>query len=270
MIVNGANPSSARNYSINNQATASSLNRLSSGNRINSAGDDAAGLAISERMRGQIGGISKAMQNAQAGVSLAQTAEGALDGSAGILLRMRELATQASNGTYSADDRALLGREFEQLKGSLDQIAESTHYNNTNLLDGSLAEGGLRLQVGTNGTGDDRIDVSIGDMSTQALGLSEINLEDPNAALEAIDSAINTVSQTRGDIGAVQDRLESTITNLSVAEYNITASESNIRDLDMAKEVLNRTQRQILAEASQASQVHQMNLMRQNAAHLLK
>lgn len=270
MVINGTNPSSARGFSVNNQAAAASVSKLSSGRRINAAGDDAAGLAISEKMRGQIGGISKAMQNAQAGVSLAQTAEGGLSGSADILQRMRELATQASNGTYSQDDRALLNREFEQLKGSLDQIAESTHYNNTNLLDGSLAEGGTRFQVGTNSTDDDRIGISIGDMSSQALGLSEINLEDPGAALEAIDSAINTVSQTRGDIGAVQGRLESAITNLSVAEYNITASESNIRDLDMAKEVLNRTQKQILAEAAQATQAHQMNLMRQNAAHLLK
>ena len=270
MVINGANPSSARNFSVNNQAAASSLNKLSSGSRINSAGDDAAGLAISENMRGQIGGISKALQNAQAGVSLAQTAEGGLSTSADILTRMRELATQASNGTYSREDRALLNREFEQLKGSLDQISESTRYNNTNLLDGSLAEGGMKFQVGANGTGDDRIDISIGDMSSEALDLSEINLEDPDGALEAIDGAINTVSRTRGDIAAVQDRLESSITNLAVAEYNITASESNIRDLDMAKEVLNRTQRQILAEAGQAAQVHQMNLMRQNAAHLLK
>ncbi len=272
MIVNN-DPSSVRNFRINNAATAASLNRLSSGRRINSAGDDAAGLAISEKMRGQMGGISKAMQNAQAGVSLVQTAEGGLSNSADILGRMRELAVQASDGTYSPEDRALLNREFGELMGSLDQVAESTHYNNVNLLDGSLSDGSMTFQVGANGAADERLGVSIGDMSSEALGLSEINInsvEGAAEALTAIDNAVNTVSETRGDLGATQNRLESTITNLAVAEYNITASESNIADLDMAKEILNRTSKMILAEASQASMAHQMNFMRQNAAYLLK
>lgn len=273
MTVNN-NPSINRGYSINTKAVAASTGRLSSGLRIGSAGDDAAGLAISEKMRGQMGGISKAMQNAQAGVSLAQTADGGLSVSSGILNRMRELAVQASDGTYSDGDRANLSREFDQLKGSLDQIAQSTHYNEINLTDGSLqGEGAMVFQVSANGNPGEALSLSIGDMSSEALGLNDINIGSASSAMEAIsalDSAVNTVTGARGNIGAMQNRLESAFTNLSVAEYNITASESNIRDLDMAKEVLNRTQKQILAEAGAAAQAHQMTYMRQNIAYLLR
>jgi flagellin len=187
---------------------------------------------------------------------------------------MRELAVQASDGTYSAEDRALIGREFEQLKGSLDQIAESTHYNEINLTDGSLSgEGAMNFQVSANGNTGEQLALSIGNMSAEALGLKEVNINSAASSMEAVsalDSAANTVSATRGDIGATQNRLESTITNLAVAEYNITASESNIRDLDMAKEILNRTQKQIMAEAGTATQAPQMNFMRENVAYLLR
>lgn len=265
---------SFRGISVNQANTSASLKKLGSAQKINSAADDAAGLAISEKMRGQISGISQASQNAQNGVSIVQTADGGLSGSADILTRMRELAVQASNGTLSDGDRALLNKEFGELKEGLNQIASSTSYNGTKLLDGSLSgENAMTIQVGANGTQDSSIKFGVNDMSAAGLGLDEMDIasaDGASKALEAIDSAASSVSDTRGDLGAVQNRLESEITNLAVAENNITASESRIRDLDMAKEVLKLTQKNIQDQAATAAKAHGMDLMRKNAAALLR
>ena len=262
---------SYRNLSANQTSVANGLERLSSGYRINSAADDAAGLAISEGMRSLTGGLERASQNAQNGVSLIQTAEGGLGGTQDALARMRELAVQASNGTMSDTDRQMLNREFNQLRESIDGIAADTNYNGINLLDGSQSDG-LRLQIGAQGGADQRMSVAIGDMGSDALGLRELDistLEGANAALEAIDAASDMVSSTRGDLGAAQNRLESTISNLEAARFNTTASEATIRDLDMAREAMNQSTRNILSEASNAVQAQSMNLMRQNAMALL-
>ncbi|MCL2033281.1 MAG: flagellin [Oscillospiraceae bacterium] len=262
---------SYRNLSANQTSVANGLERLSSGYRINSAADDAAGLAISEGMRSLTGGLERASQNAQNGVSLIQTAEGGLSGTQDALTRMRELAVQASNGTMSDTDRAMLNREFGELRESISGIAESTNYNGINLLDGTQSDG-LTLQIGAQGGADQRMQVAIGDMGADALGLSDLDISTAagaNAALEAIDAASEIVSSTRGDLGATQNRLESTISNLEAARFNTTASEATIRDLDMAREAMNQSTRHILSESSNAVQAQSMNLMRQNAMALL-
>lgn len=245
-------------YNTSLASLSGSLKKMSSGSRINSAADDAAGLAISVSMRGQISGLNKATQNAQNSVSQIQTAEGGLSSSSDILTRMKELATQASNGTYSSEDRAALNSEFEQLKGELDNIAGTTNYNGANLLDGSRKNGS---------TG-----VRIGDMSSEALGLKDINLssvDSANTALSAIDAASEYVSSTRGDLGAVQNSLESTVNTLYTSMYNTAASESSISDLDMAKESINLMTQKIMAQAGISMQAQTMSLMRQNALALL-
>lgn len=262
-----------RAYGINSSNAASSLGKLASGYKINSAADNAAGLAVSEKLRGLTTGLSTAETNAQNGVSVIQTAEGALSSSADTLTRMKELATQASNGTYSDSDRAALNKEFTQLKESLNQVSSSTNYNGQKLLDGSLADKGMTLQVGAQGSKDSQVNFKIGDMSAAGLGLdNNINISSMDGAsnaLKAIDSAINSVSSTRGDLGATQNGLNSTINNLSETRINAVKSESNIRDLDMAEEIMNFTRQSIMSQASTAMMAQTMNLMRQNMMSLL-
>lgn len=271
-----ANYSNAYRYLYVNRSQATqSLNKLSSGYRINSAADNAAGLAVSEKMRGQIGGLSKASQNAQNAVSLVQTAEGGLDSSSSILTRMKELAVQSANGTYTDADRAQINKEMTSLKSELDHISGSINYNGIKLLDGSLggnASDGITFQVGANGSADQRIGVSIGNMSASALGLGDLDIstvEGANKALEAIDSAVDSVSGQRSVLGATQNRLEHTINNLDVSTENLTKSESRIRDVDMALEIMNYTQRNLMTQASQAMLAQGMNLSRQNMLSML-
>lgn len=253
-------------------SAANSLQKLASGSKINSAADDAAGLAISEQMNSVMEGLTKASQNAQNGISLVQTADGALSGSSDILSRMKELATQAANGTYTDSDRAALSSEFNQLKESLNQIASGTNYNGTNLLDGSIdGDNALTLQVGSNA--GQTASVSVGNMSAEGLGIADLDigsLSGASSAIEALGNALNSVSSTRGDLGAVQNRLESTVTSLETGRENIAASASTIRDLDMAKEASNLVQKRIQQEATNSMAAQSMNLMRQNAAALLK
>lgn len=227
--------------------------RLSSGQRINSAKDDAAGLAISDRMNSQLRGMNQAIRNANDGISLAQTAEGALSESSGMLQRMRELAVQASNGSYNDQDRQALNDEFSQLQSELDRIAGETAFNGQNVLDGSFE--GAEFQVGANG--GETIGISI-DGATQAdLGTSSQDLlssENAQSALGAIDEAIGMVSETRGELGAVQNRFESAISNLGNVSENIAASNSRIRDADIAQEVSNSLRNRVLQEAGVAVQ----------------
>ena len=389
---------SYRNLTGNNNAVSKNLEKLSSGYRINRAGDDAAGLAISEKMRAQITGLNTAQKNAQDGVSLVQTAEGALTEVHSMLNRMVELADQSANGTYdNAVDRANLQKEIASLKDEIDRIADSTNFNGINLLDGSLstkttttlsknatatdagvdlkftfanqfkdkdinvklthatgdeikatvddkgtitltmdaaknhsaseikdalakadikaltekeditkmtsllasatvtgagttglkggtgfavAEGtttpakgkSLTLQIGDTSKDFNQMAVSVGDMHGEALGIADIDISTQVGAQTAVDkikSAINSVSSTRGDLGAIQNRLEHTINNLSVTAENMTAAESRIRDVDMANEMMAYTKNNILVQSSQAM-LAQANQLPQGVLQLLQ
>ena len=391
---------SYRNLTGNNNAVAKNLEKLSSGYRINRAGDDAAGLAISEKMRAQITGLNTAQKNAQDGVSLVQTAEGALTEVHSMLNRMVELADQSANGTYdNAVDRANLQKEIASLKDEIDRIADSTNFNGINLLDGSLsisttstlnatttgtkaavdlkftfadqfkgndinvklahkasgkdqitatvgADGtitlemdatvdhsasaikealakadttavkekedlakmnsllasatvtgagttglangdgfaletgkttaakgkSLTLQIGDTSADFNQMAVSVGDMHGEALGIADIDISTQVGAQTAVDkikSAINSVSSTRGDLGAIQNRLEHTINNLSVTSENMTAAESRIRDVDMANEMMAYTKNNILVQSSQAM-LAQANQLPQGVLQLLQ
>ena len=388
-----------RQLGTNNNNVAKSLEKLSSGYRINKAGDDAAGLAISEKMRGQISGLKQATRNAQDGISLVQTAEGALQETHSILQRMRELAVQSANGTYDDDvDRANLNKEVNALKSEIDRISTSTEFNGKKLLDGTmkgdavdevlatadatatatvtpaattsisaatvtfedasddvtkdeinalatalgsaaievasdgtdatftagkigdfnLADDGkitdadgnevatlaatatstagsttvsfsavtnaveegdvitpaserLTLQIGANGVEDQRVSIDVEDMSSEGIGVNAISIatrDDANLAIDVIDAAINKVSGTRADLGALQNRLDHTINNLGVTKENLTASESRIRDVDMADEMMNYTKNNILTQAAQAM-LAQANTLPQGVLQLL-
>lgn len=365
-----------RQLSTNNANQSKSIEKLSSGLRINRAGDDAAGLAISEKMRGQIRGLDQASRNAQDGISLIQTAEGALSETHSMLQRMRELAVQSNNGTNTPDDLAEIQKEIGQLNDEINRVAQKTEFNTKSLLDGSLgvqASGGnladltsagirvdvsgiatgetltfalagnnltvtgtnsgvsqtialsdaedvaagttvkfdsiglsltfgadvdltaagveiggktvetsgdaLSFQIGANG--NTKLDISIGDMQASSLGSTASNLNVANIAavnvttqsfednLQVIDEAIKKVSATRSDLGSWQNRLEHTINNLNTSSENLTAAESRIRDVDMAKEIMEQTKNSILAQASQAM-LAQANQVPQNVLQLLR
>jgi flagellin len=267
-----------RQLTVNVTASSKSLEKLSSGYRINRAGDDAAGLAISEKMRGQIRGLEMASKNAQDGISLIQTAEGALNETHAILQRMRELAVQSATDTNTDDDRAELQKEVEQLLEEIDRIADNTEFNTKKLLDGSFKD--AVFQIGANA--GQTVELSIGKMDT-AVGVSgsgavEAGLEisgidistqsGASAAITTIQTAINTVSSERAKLGALQNRLEHTINNLGTAAENLTASESRIRDVDMAKEIMEFTKNSILQQAAQAM-LAQANMQPQGVLQLL-
>ena len=262
---------SYRNLTTNNSAVSKNLEKLSSGYKINRAGDDAAGLAISEKMRAQITGLETAQKNANDGISLVQTAEGALTEVHSMLNRMVELATQSANGTYDNDvDRANLQAEMDSLLAEIDRIAESTNFNGINLLDGTSLGAGLSLQIGP--TASETLTVTVASMTTNALGINGLSIAqqgDANTAIETIREAINTVSSTRGDLGALQNRLEHTINNLSVTTENLTAAESRIRDVDIAEEMMAYTKNNILVQSSQAM-LAQANQIPQGVLQLLQ
>lgn len=280
-----------RQLSINNTGVQKSLEKLASGMRINRAGDDAAGLAISEKMRGQIKGLTMASKNAQDGISLIQTAEGALNEVHSILQRMRELAVQSANDTMTDDDRKELQKELNQLIDEIDRIAQQTEFNTKKLLDGTFASTALKFHIGAN-TGQS-MDLTIGNMQTTAIGvyndddgkvdttldsLKDADLtgsggiqtqEAADAAIDVIDGAIKMVSAERAKLGAYQNRLEHTINNLEVAAENLTAAESRIRDVDMAKEMMEFTKQTILQQAATAM-LAQANQLPQAVLQLLR
>ncbi|MCC6408135.1 MAG: flagellin FliC [Planctomycetes bacterium] len=241
--------------------------RLSSGLRIATAADDAAGLGISERMRAQIRSFTVAGRNAQDGVSLAQTAEGALQETGNILTRMRELSVQAANGTLTSTDRATLDTEFQALVSEIDRISSQTTFNGVALLDGSST--GLSIQVGVNAS--ETINVALQDSSASTLSISTLdvtNVTNANSAISAIDAAIDTVSQFRGDLGAAQNRLTSTIASITNTRENLSAAESRIRDVDVALETSDLTRNSILQQAA-VSVLSQANVQPQLALSLL-
>ena len=267
--------SSHRNLTNNNSAVSKNLEKLSSGYRINRAGDDAAGLAISEKMRAQITGLQTAQKNAEDGVSLVQTAEGALTEVHSMLNRMVELATQSANGTYSNENRAEMQKEIDALNAEIDRIGETSNFNGTKLFDGKTAS--IALHVGESSANANQITVTLTAMSSSSIGSAKVNVKaidiktaaGAKAAIDTINNAIDGISSQRSDFGALQNRLEHTINNLGVQTENITAAESRIRDVDMAKEMMSYTKNNILVQASQAM-LAQANQIPQGVLQLLQ
>ena len=256
-----------RNLGITTGLQQKATEKLSSGYRINRAGDDAAGLTISEKMRSQIRGLNQASDNAADGISLIQTAEGALNETHSILQRMNELAVKAANDTNESIDRSAIKKEIDALVEEIDRIACTTQFNKKNLINGSVTS--LKLQVGANqGQG---ISVAIKSMTAGGIGVSGLKVDSfatAGSAITKIQSAINQVSDQRSALGALQNRLEHTIANLDVASENTQAAESRIRDVDMAEEMVEYSKNNILAQAGQ-SMLAQANQMTQGVLSLL-
>ncbi len=269
----------------NNTAVGKNLEKLSSGYRINRAGDDAAGLAISEKMRAQITGLETASKNAEDAVSLVQTAEGALTEVHSMLNRMVALATQSANATYNATNRNSMNEEVNQLQSEIDRILSTTKFNGKEIFTASAA-GKLTFQVSETGITDAQIGITLEQLDTTSLGVNSTQVSiggttpgapstdatDQNRARQMIDKingAIDKVSKMRGTFGAAQNRLEHTINNLAVSTENITAAESRIRDVDMAKEMMAYTKNNILVQSAQAM-LAQANQVPQSVLQLLQ
>ena len=256
-----------RQLNMNNSAVGKSLEKLSSGYKINRAADDASGLAISEKMKAQIKGLEQASANCQDAISLVQTAEGATTEIHNMLNRMVELCTKAANGIYDSVDTGAISKELEALGKEITRITESTKFNNTVLLGGSLSS---QLQIGSEAT--DTISVSCANLSATALSVATLDVASAsvaNKSLQTVKTAINTVSTERAKLGAVQNRLEYTINNLDTTAENMTAANSRIRDTDMAKEMMNYTKMNVLTQAAQAM-LAQANQQPQSVLQLLQ
>jgi len=253
-----------RQLGVQNAELDKSIEKLSSGMRINKAGDDASGLAVSEKLRGQIRGLNQAEKNIQNGVSFIQTAEGYLQESQDILHRLRELSVQSANGIYSEEDRAQIQVEVSQLIDEVNRIASHAQFNGMNMLQGDFAKGseqdGINFQVGANI--DQFEKVYIGSMTAEALGISKVQgsdndlnistVEEANKSIGYLDTALRVVSQQRADLGAYQNRFEMAAKGVAVASENLQAAESRIRDADMAGEMVEYVKNQILTQAGSA------------------
>ncbi len=275
------NVSALNTYSSLTSANASksaSLAKLSSGLRINKAGDDAAGLTISEKMKGQIGGLSQAKSNAQDGISLIQTAEGALNETHSILGRMRDLAVQSANSTLTDDDRSAITKEYEALSSEITRISTNTEFNKKQLLTGGEDKSvqSFTFQIGANA--GQTMSVKIGKMDSEALGVNELTFTeatdetaegDVENPITKIDGAIKMVSEQRAELGAAQNRLEHTINNLGTTQENISEANSRIRDVDMAQEMMSFTKSNILSQAA-TSMLAQANSMPNSVLSLLQ
>ena len=259
-----------RNLASVTDRLSTNFRRLSTGLRISTAADDAAGLAISERLRSQVRSLDQAKRNANDGISLVQTAEGALNEVNSVLTRLRELSIQSANGSVSNQDKDTLNEEFTSLVDEIDRIAQSTEFNGINLLDGSSASVSFQVGYGTT-AGVDTLDVTLQAADETALGLDSLDISstgNTSTAIAAIDTAINTVSSLRGSLGAAQNRLGSTINNLAIQTENLSATESRIRDVDVAYETAQLTRNSILQQAS-ISVLAQANAQPQSALALL-
>jgi len=266
---------------INNGRLAQSVERISSGIRINRGSDDAAGLAISEGLRSDIRALRQAVRNANDGVSLINVTEGALNEQSSILIRLRELASQAATGTVGSTERQTIQLEFAALRKEVDRIAQTTEFNGQKLVDGSLASSvtaanHILVQVGIDATSHSRInlntEVNLTEMTSTGLSIHTLSLTSADAALtalEQINTSIGTLTASRGKIGAVQNRLVRTISTISIAVENLSAAESAIRDADIAEEVALLTRNQILVQAATAM-VGQANLIPQSVLQLLQ
>ena len=266
---------------INNGRLAQSVERISSGIRINRGSDDAAGLAISEGLRSDIRTLRQAVRNANDGVSLINVTEGALNEQSGIMIRLRELASQAATGTVGSTERQTIQLEFTALRNEIDRIAQTTEFNGQKLVEGSLASSvtstnHILIQVGLDSTAFSRInmntEVDLEAMTSTGLSIHELSVTSADAALTALEqmnTAIGTITEGRGKVGAVQNRLIRTISNVSIAIENLSAAESAIRDADIAEEVALLTRNQILVQAATAM-VGQANLIPQSVLQLLQ
>ncbi len=278
ILTNVASLNAQRNLTGTQDALASSISKLSSGMRINKAGDDAAGLGISESLKSQIRSISQAQRNANDGISMSQVAEGAMNEMQGIVSRMRELSVQAANSTLGNTERGYIHTEFKQLSAEVDRISKVTSFNGQDLLDGD-ASTGLTFQVGIYNTTDDRISMSITKLNTSTLGATAAslkiqaqNLGSAGGAQKAIgvfDAAIKQLSAARAKVGASQNRMAVTVSNLATSHENLSAANSRIRDVDVASETAALTKAQILSQAGLAV-LAQANQLPQSALSLLR
>ena len=273
-----------RSQGLTDLSTQKNMEKLSSGMRINRAGDDASGLAVSEKMRAQIRGLNQASENAENGISFIQTTEGYLQETTDIIHRIRELAVQSSNGIYSDEDRMQIQVEVSSLIDEVDRIASAAQFNGMNMLTGRFARptgensvtGSMWFHIGANM--DQRTQVFIGTMSASALGLKNIGNEDKlslaapddaNRAIGTLDEALKKINKQRADLGAYQNRLEKTVIGLDIGAENLQASESRIRDTDMAAEMVEFTKNQVLSQAGTAM-LAQANQSSQNVLSLLR
>ncbi len=264
----------------NNQRLSTSIERIASGIRINRGADDAAGLAISEALRSDIRALRQAVRNANDGISLINVAEGGLNEQSGILIRLRELSSQAATGTVGSTERATIQLEFNALRNEIDRISATTEFNGQALLDGSLAssvtsDNQILIQIGIDSTANSRINlnqqVDLQAITSSSLGIDTLSVTSAGGALtalESINSALAVVTQGRGQIGAVQNRLVRSISNISIGVENLQAAESEIRDADIAAEVALLTRNQILVQSSTAV-LGQANLLPQSILQLL-
>ena len=265
---------SNRMLNVNTQTQVKSAEKLSSGYKINRAGDDAAGLAISEKMRRQVRGLTQASANAQDGISMVQTAEGALNEVHDMLQRLNELAVKAENGTLTTKDREFVDSEVQQLLSEIDRVASTTTFNEKNLLDGTFENTACGLQVGAEC--GQHIDLTIDKLTCSGLGLGAVGARESAASVskaqslnDKVKAAITTLSTQRSNLGAVQNRLEHTINNLDNVVENTTAAESRIRDTDMASAMVEYTKNSVLAQAGTAM-LAQANTSAQNVLSLLQ
>ena len=278
---NIASLNAQRLLGTNNERLSKSVERISSGIRINRAADDAAGLAISEGLRSDIRASRQAVRNANDGISVINITEGALNEQASILIRLRELASQASTGTVGSTERQTIQLEFDALRLEIDRIAATTEFNGQKLVDGSLASSvssgnQIFIQVGIDSTTNSQINlntsINLAAVTSSSLSIDTLSVTSSAGALSALDSintSISTVTQGRGKVGAVQNRLARTIANLSITVENLVAAESQMRDADIAHEVALLTRNQILVQASTAM-VGQANLIPQSVLQLLQ
>jgi flagellin len=270
---------SNRVLGISNDSIMKNMEKLSSGERINRAGDDASGLAVSEKMRSQIRGLNQASRNIQNGVSFIQTTEGYLNETTDILQRIRELAVQSANGIYSDEDRMQIQVEVSQLVAEVDRIASQAQFNGMNMLTGRFAQGGDVMQFHIGANVDQNTRVYIGTMTATSLGLKgaqggdeQISISSPdeaNLTLAAVDEALKNVTKQRADLGAYQNRFEMAAKGINIAAENTQAAESRIRDTDMASEMVEYTKNQILTQAGTAM-LAQANSQSQNVLALLQ
>ena len=266
---------------VNNNRLALSVERISSGIRINRAADDAAGLAVSEGLRSDIRALRQAVRNASDGISLLNVTEGALNEQSGILIRLRELASQAATGTVGSTERQTIQLEFSALRSELDRITATTEFNGAKLIDGTLSSSvadvnsHILIQIGLDSGANSRIDLNtelrLNSIDSTQLEIHELSVTASSEALTALDKitdAIASITESRGKVGAVQNRLTRSIANLSVSVENLTAAESSIRDADIAEEVAELTRNQILVQTATAM-VGQANLIPQSVLQLL-
>ena len=277
---NTASVNAQRNLDINSSRLSKSIERISSGIRINKGSDDAAGLAISEGLRSDIRALRQATRNANDGMSLVNVAEGALNEQSGILIRLRELASQAATGTVGSTERASIQLEFSALRQELTRIANTTEFNGIGLIDGSLASSVAStshtlIQIGIDNTANSRLDLNntlaLDAVTAEKLGLNVLSVSasaEALTALASIETAIASVTASRGKVGAIQNRLQRSVSSLSISTENLQAAESAIRDADIAHEIAELTRNQILVQTSTAM-VGQSNLIPQSVLQLL-